>query len=307
MATTITHAELRRAGLSAPDIAGLVSTGRLHRLRRGVYSHEVEDDAVLRHHALITATRLAVDDSCVVSHTSAGVLHGLPVRREALTQVTMTRASPGHADRSSHLIMRDTRITEEEIDRDGEGPTTTLARTVADIARTEKAPWGVVAVDAALRAGLDAGDLDAALRVHPRLHGLRGARAVAAFGSALSESPAESISRWNMAIAGLPAPVLQHEFFDEQGEFIARADFFWPDHGLVGEVDGKVKYGELLRPGQTAEDAVMQEKRREGRLRAQGLYLERWGWDVATSPTRLERLLRPALLGATRRRDAYPV
>lgn len=302
MATTITHSELRQAGLSASDIAGLVAMGRLHRLRRGVYSHEVEDDAVLRHLALIAATRRAVDGSCVVSHISAGVLHGLPVRRDALAQVTMTRTSPGHADRSSHLVMRDTRITEEEIDREGDGPTTTLARTVADLARTEKAPWGVVAVDAALRAGLDTSSLDAALRMHPRLHGLRRARAVAAFGDGLSESPAESISRWSMAIAGLPAPVLQHEFYDDQGEFIARADFFWPQHGLVGEVDGKVKYGELLRPGQTAEDAVMAEKRREGRLRAQGLYLERWGWDVATSPTRLERLLRPALLGVTRRR-----
>jgi hypothetical protein len=295
MGTTITHAELRLTGLSAPDIATLLAEGVIHRLRFGVYAHELEDDQLRQHHALVGATCRVVDPSCVVSHTSAAALHGLPVRRDALGLVTMTRTSGGHADKSRHLHMRDTRISEEEIQLLDGRRVTTLPRTVADLARTEAAPWGVAAVDAALRLGCKIEDLRAALAAQPRLHGLRRARAVVGFGSGLAESPAESISRWNMSVVGFPAPVLQHEFFDEQGEFIARSDFYWPDFGLVGEVDGRVKYGELLRPGQSPEDVVMAEKQRENRLRGLGLWVVRWDWPTATSPTRLEAVLTAAL------------
>lgn len=295
MSTTITHDELLRTGLSAPDIATLVAIGTIHRLRRGVYTHELHDDELLQHHALITATRRVVDPSAVISHTSAGVVHGLPVRRDSLDRVTMTRTTAGHADRSSHLIMRNTRITEPEIDRGQWGRITTLPRTVADLARTEQPEWGVVATDAALRLGVPREEIRAALALHPRLHGLRRARAVVRFGDSGGESPGESISRWNMSMAGLPAPVLQQEFFDDQGEFIARADFFWPDHGLIGEFDGRTKYVDLLRPGQTIEDVMFAEKRREGGLQAQGLRVVRWDWAVAISPSRLAGRIGPLL------------
>ncbi len=41
----------------------------------------------------------------------------------------------------------------------------------------------------------------------------------------------------------------------------------WPEHGLLGEFDGRVKYGRLLRPGEEPGDAVFREKRREDELR----------------------------------------
>ena len=41
---------------------------------------------------------------------------------------------------------------------------------------------------------------------------------------------------------GLPAPELQHDLCD-RGRFVARLDFWWPEHGVVGEFDGRSKYG----------------------------------------------------------------
>ena len=63
--------------------------------------------------------------------------------------------------------------------------------------------------------------------------------------------------------AGLPPPVLQWPVHGPQGRHVGTTDFGWPELGTVGEFDGLVKYGRLLRPGQSPGDAVVAEKRRE--------------------------------------------
>ena len=71
-------------------------------------------------------------------------------------------------------------------------------------------------------------------------------------------------------------------------------DFATPD-GVLGEFDGKLKYDELLRPGETAADAVMREKRREARLRELGFEIVRWDWDLLHQPEALVRRVETAL------------
>jgi hypothetical protein len=61
----------------------------------------------------------------------------------------------------------------------------------------------------------------------------------------------------------LPAPIPQYAIRDEQGNVVARVDFAWPELGVYVEFDGKVKYGALLREGQSPTDVVLAEKRRE--------------------------------------------
>ena len=56
-----------------------------------------------------------------------------------------------------------------------------------------------------------------------------------------------------------------------------------------------VKYGELLRPGQTTADVVRDERRREQAIRDQGWQVVRWLW---------EDLYRPGVIG-TRLRQAF--
>ena len=65
---------------------------------------------------------------------------------------------------------------------------------------------------------------------------------------------------------------------DESGRFVARVDFGWEEQRTVGEFDGKAKYGELLKPGQTSRDAMLAEKRREDLLRDLGWQVVRWTW-----------------------------
>ncbi|WP_366664253.1 hypothetical protein [Gordonia sp. i37] len=96
-----------------------------------------------------------------------------------------------------------------------------------------------------------------------------------------------------MIEAGIPSARLQHRFYDAEGNEIARTDFDWSGV-LVGEFDGKVKYQKHLRPGEDAADAVIREKIREDRIRAQGIMVIRWVWadlDAGTVVTRIRRWL----------------
>ena len=87
-------------------------------------------------------------------------------------------------------------------------------------------------------------------------------RRAIAFADAGAESVGESRSRVLLARARLPPPVLQWEVPDPRTR-IGRTDFAWPELRTVGEFDGRVKYGRLLRPGQEPGDVVFAEKRRE--------------------------------------------
>lgn len=99
------------------------------------------------------------------------------------------------------------------------------------------------------------------------------------FADGRSGSVGESRSRVVLARAGLPPPVLQWEVRSGDGRFVGRVDFGWEELRTVGEFDGRVKYGRLLRPGHTAGEAVFEEKVREADLRAERLPVVRWIWD----------------------------
>src|SRR5690606_38175822 len=107
------------------------------------------------------------------------------------------------------------------------------------------------------------------------------ARRLVALADGRAESPAESVSRMQMMRSGVPTPTPQFTVRDADGNWVARCDFGWEDFKLVGEVDGMGKYGALLRPGQTAEMAVRDEKRREEAIRDAGYGMVRWDLGLA--------------------------
>lgn len=104
----------------------------------------------------------------------------------------------------------------------------------------------------------------------------------------------ESLSRVTLWRLGLPAPELQIEIAVRGHGY--RCDFGWPEFRGVGEFDGKTKYADLLRRGETAADVVMREKRREANLRAAGWRVVRWTYADVLNPERLDGLVRPDLL-----------
>ncbi len=127
-----------------------------------------------------------------------------------------------------------------------------------------------------------------------RRTGIHRARFCAQFADGRSESPAESLSRVQFDRMGIPPPEVQYEIRDH-GLFVARSDFAWPAQRLVGECDGKGKYGKRLAEGETPEDVIMREKRREEQIRQAGWWVVRWGWAEACDGFRLATLVRGSL------------
>lgn len=241
--------------------------------------HDLRSSALAAVHAL--------DREPVISHWSAAELWGIITLRPPDDRMHLTRArvSKGTERRYDGLVVHHAGLPpEHRTKRDGLC-LTTPERTVVDIARGSRtARTGVVAADSALHRGLC--DVEAMLAVCRACRGWPGsgrARSAVTFADPGGTSALESISRWEMARAGLPAPLLQQRIDDD-----ARVDFLWPAEGVVGEADGRFKY--------RTPDDLYREKRRQDRLEQLGYRVVRWGWsDVATDPRPMLSMLRRKL------------
>jgi hypothetical protein len=164
---------------------------------------------------------------------------------------------------------------------------------VLDLCRTVPIEQAVAAGDRALAYGLVRTVLDDCLAQMTRQPGIRQARRAVALLDPRSESPGESVSRVRLRHDGVPAPELQQDIYAGNGKFVARVDFYWEDQRTIGEFDGKIKYGRLLKPGQSMEDAIFAEKVREDALRDLGWQIVRWLWaDLYRPGVICDRVLR---------------
>lgn len=230
----VSRRQLLAAGATAKAIEVRVRSGRLLRLRRGVYA---VGHRRLQRQGWWHAAVLAVGPEAVLSHRDAAALHGIraPTDRPRVDVTTPDRDrrdQPGVAVHRS-LVDRADRAVVDLI------PTTTVGRTLVDLAGV-LAPQQLAAAlaEAERRHLLDMVELDAArtrLRArHGPGHG-RLARALAehrALGAQLTRSVLEQRFVDLVARAGLPAPRLNATV---EG---VEVDAFWPSHGLVVELDG---------------------------------------------------------------------
>lgn len=147
--------------------------------------------------------------------------------------------------------------------------TVDAARAAWEVARLSRLESGVVTLDSALHHDPDLAEplrrLASRCCAHPRS---RVARLALRLARGEVESPGEPITRVACYRYGIPAPTLQYEVLDESGRVLGRSDFYWEQYRHLAEFDGKVKYERLLRPGQSASDCVVEEKRREDAMRA---------------------------------------
>ncbi len=299
--TVYTTSQLHHAGHSDRLIRRELELGDLTRLRRGGYASAPPLSPEERHRLLILSTRHRLGESTVVSHTSAAILHGWPVPASALGLVTGTRmrTSHGGGDCSGSLHTFSGVLTASDVTEIDGVMVTVPARTAADAARLLPRDSAVAMLDAALHLSRRGENLDLRaaisdqLAVDARKRGARSAGVALRLADGLAESPAESLSRLAFHDHGVPAPLLQFEVVDRFARVVAITDFAWPEFGVVGEVDGRVKYESLLRPGERASDVLIREKRRENDIQALGWLVFRWmPSDLATPAVLCSRLRR---------------
>lgn len=264
----VTRAAAVANGYTDNEIVRLCRSGTLRKVAMGHYVRASDFDhldAAAQHSVRAHAAALLRSGS-VVSHQSAAAVHGLDLWDTDLSRVHLTsRGTTGgsiSADRHLHVHPDVGRVHVRGI------PTTSLARTVLDCARSLDLDHAVTIGDSALRkTTLTVPELTGALSSLTGQAGASAARRAVAVMDGSSESPGESISRIRFVEFGIPKPFLQHVI----PELGYRVDFFWPRFRIVGEFDGVSKYD-------GSRENLVREKVREDALREHGYLVVRWMW-----------------------------
>jgi very-short-patch-repair endonuclease len=287
-----TWQRLQRAGATRGLARSRLATGRWWRPFNGVYADACTPRTAA---AYAKAATLLVPNSAA-SHGSAIQVWDVKIAEvvRALAEITIDRAAPAVRPRAGLLVHR-AAIADHELRLVNGVPVLDPARTVIDLARREPPEIGLAVADAFLRAGrtnLDA--LQASLAAVAGLRGVVIARRIVALADGRSESPMESICRWQFVSAGLPVPQIQHNYIDRYGSFVARVDFYWPEARLVVEFDGWDSH-------MGRRDLFASERRKHNRLVADGVLVLRFtAEDILRRPYEVIAQIRAALLARTR-------
>jgi hypothetical protein len=270
------------------------------RLRHGVYVDATAlntGDPASMHRIHLAAAVAASDEVTLAFGPSAALLHGLPLPFPAPDEVHLLRES--RQDLRSMTRPSKHPLTIPSMRVFGHAGAVALATTVdgiasvpADIAALTTAPLvsftrKVGLFDAVLWDGtVEVDDLRRTLAQWPQLGGSVATLAALDLARRGAQSYLETLSRLSLVRKGLPEPLLQVPLHDRDG-LIGIVDMLWPGWKVIGEADGALKY-------QTRQDLV-DEKRREDRLRALGFVVVRWMWaDILSSADRVAQDIRRA-------------
>jgi hypothetical protein len=295
----------REAVEAAVDDAALrraVRGGVLVKVRHGAYTFAVDwaaGDDRDRHVVLSRAAMRVLSNRVALSHHSAAAALGMDLWDVPLDQVHVTRLDGGAGRAEGDVRHHEGLVLDDDLALVHGVRTMRPVRAALESASLSGLERGLVTVDSGLRAGLfTPADLAAQHALMQSWPGTLHLHLVTRLADGRSGSVGESRSRYFFHAQRLPAPELQFAVYDGSA-LIGISDFAWPGLGMLGEFDGRVKYGRLLRPGEDPGDAVFREKRREDLLRrVTGWRMVRLVWSDLRTPERTAAWLRSELRGA---------
>jgi len=289
-----------RAGYSHDEVQSEVARGRSVRLRRGAYADRsvvqaARADAVTWHRLQCVAVLVRLGGSPAISHASAARLQGILIPAGTDERIRLTDPVQWRRGRD-YVVSRGT-LSPGQTRPLGPFALTGPARTLVDCGREWELEDSVIAMDAALHAGLLTWEeLRAAVLEQSHWLGVGAAARAVNLADGRAESPLETLGRLRIVGSGLPAPELQVEIHDARG-FVARVDAWYDDAAVAVEFDGLVKY-EDPRDGRSPGRVLWDEKRREDRVRDLDIRVVRLARpDVGTRWSHTEGRLR-TLIGS---------
>jgi predicted transcriptional regulator of viral defense system len=270
--------QLAEAGYSRASISRAVAAGRLHRLHQGVYA---VGHASLSHHGRCMAAVLACGDRALVSHGSAAWLWGLSTHFPR--EVDVTAGVPRHQQPGIRVHSAATLNEVDEAVVDGI-PTTSVARTLLDLAATSRRQPGPALARANRRGLLDLIELDELLARSAGQRGVRRLRvALDDFRDpAFTRSGVERSFLRLVKDAGLPRPstnpfVSGHEL-----------DAYWPELRFAVELDTYEFHGDAR--------SFERDRKRQEDLKLAGIEMIRiTGRRIDTEPRAVASRLRQLL------------
>ena len=294
---TRTHA--RRAGYDDRAITREARAGRWFRIRRGYYTLPdiwAAASAEDRHLIMCRAVLDSLGDAVALSHTSGCVAHQVEVWGTPLDVVHVTRLDGGAGRIEAGVVHHEGLVLDHEVGTVDGMRVLAPQRCVLEAGSLATPESALVLLNSALhlkRCSIsELGDQFDLMAHWPRVRHLHVPIRMC---TDKAESVGETRGLWLFWTQGLPAPVLQFEVYDGV-RLVGRTDYAWPKSRGLGEFDGKVKYGRLLRPGQDPGEVVFNEKRREDQLReVSDAWMIRLVWSDFDHPNevaaRMRRLL----------------
>lgn len=300
--------ELIALGWTDRAIAREVRSGRLAKVRYGAYVHSAIADGLdeaghmrLRNRAVLRT----VGVTSVLSHQSALAEYGVPLWGLETDAVHVTRIDRRAGRREAGVAQHRGQLDESQVYTINGLPVVSAARAAVEVILSTDREVGLVALCSVLHSGC--ATLEEVRHVaeqvdrwpnslHARLVLDRADPRISSIGEGRS---------WHLFFEHrIPRPELQVEVLDDNGLLIGIVDFLWRDPGVFMEFDGRVKYAVHRRPGETLEQYLMREKRREEAIcAATGWVCIRITWADLSRPVttarRISRLLES-------RRDRLP-
>ncbi len=292
--------ELVAAGYTDNQIRRRVQNGTLHKIRRGAYCDAdlwKSLDANGRHRLLARAVLRTAHPKTVLTHVSSAIEQGFSVWGVDLDVVHTTRTDGKSGRREPDWVQHRGSFPKEHRDEVHGVPVSIPARCAIEMSTIVGVEPALVLTNSVLHAKAAAPDDLVALARDVRYWPQSlTTDLVLRLSSSKMESPGETRTDYLCYRNGLPRPEAQVEINDEYGKCFARVDFAWRDRGVFLEFDGKIKYEKHRRPGESLDDFLMREKKREERIcLLTGWVCIRIGWADLNNPTATAARIRAVL------------
>lgn len=302
--------DLLADGYTDQQIRGLVKAGALHRIRRGAYVNAQlwndssgEDQHRIRCRAVLRAGHPLM----VLTHVSAAIERGVPVWSIGLDEVHTTRMDAKSSRREAGVIHHVGALTDKDVEVVNGVRVSRTARTVIEVSATNGLEATLVVANATLSMGLVTEE-----ELRAEAHALRywpetlGNHVLLHLVDGRMGSVAESRTDFLFWSQHVPRPEAQVEVRDEFNDLLGIVDFLWRDFGVFLEFDGKIKYEQFRRPGETLDEYLRREKLREERIcQATGWVCIRISWADLATPASTARRIRRLLESRVLKPDSF--
>lgn len=275
--------ELIADGWTDKDIARAVRGGTLAKIRHGAYVDPelvAALDEVGRMRVRTRAVLRRAHPSAVASHQCALAEYDVPLWGLSFGETHLQRTDTRPGRREAGVVHHCGQLDDDEWTVRNGIRVTRPARATIEVVTSERPEVGLIAVCGVLNQGL--ATLDELTRASQRAlrwgnslnNRLVLARADARLSSVLE------VRAWHFFHEHrIERPEPQVEVFDEHGNLIGIVDFLWRRAGVFLETDGRLKYELYRRAGESLEDYLLREKRRQEAIcLATGWVCLRMGW-----------------------------